>query len=431
MSPPPVPAAGPRRPLLRPAPLPGTGFPPAGTGLTERRGQLERTGPQGRETGVPAAPGGRCSPPLGAAGSAGEGSPGPSEAAGLRGSPAVPGGFPAPSRVCPPSIPIPRPGPASAQSWQLLRREQGSPPPPPPPRTRTNLCRAAGSCLDPRVPATAGGDGSVAAARCPAAAQPGKHIPGQQQMPWAPPEPQGLERGLGRDPGRGGASSRPTALPQPLGTNIYLGQTAVVAMQAMAARTHQASSYLDPGQPSPPEPPSQCPQPGCHSAQPPTRWKPLRVWTEWPGCLGTRWGLQVPHQCWGWSAPPRGSPCTPLGQEEAVEGEGSQPPALPSACRGVTCGSPSRQQGLGLGSLPVRWGGCLGRGHDETRGGQPATASANTAGNRLLTVPRPLVFRCSEIRTAPALCSFWTLRAPGCVWHMLSCQCGCGAAQLP
>lgn len=129
-----VPAAGPRRPLLRPAPLPGTGFPPAGTGLTERRGQLERTGPQGRETGVPAAPGGRCSPPLGAAGSAGEGSPGPSEAAGLRGSPAVPGGFPAPSRVCPPLHP--HPASRSCQCAELAAPAAGAglAPPPPPPR---------------------------------------------------------------------------------------------------------------------------------------------------------------------------------------------------------------------------------------------------------------------------------------------------------
>lgn len=251
MCPPPV-------PLLRPASLPGTGFPPAGTGRTERRGQLERTGSQGRGTGVPAAPGGRCGPPLGAAGSAGEGPPGPSEAAGLRGSPR---GFPGTVPCVPPSIPIPRPGPARAQSWQLLLREQGSPPP----RTRTNLCRAAGSCLDARVPAPAGGDGSVSAARCPAAAQPGKHIPGQQQTPWAPPEPPGLglERGLGRDPGCGDASSRPTALPQPLGTNIFtLGRQPWRPCRPWQLGDTKRSPTWTPARPAPWSPPASAPSQG-------------------------------------------------------------------------------------------------------------------------------------------------------------------------
>ncbi|XP_009470062.1 PREDICTED: basic proline-rich protein-like [Nipponia nippon] len=108
----------------------------AGGGSGRERAQPSRDLPS------PGRPLPRGSAPPGPAPSTGtEPPPAPSEAAEPRGSRS-----PGISWHCVPPGPVPLSGPAAGAGLA-------------PARTRTNLCRAAGSCLDPLGPAAAGGDG--------------------------------------------------------------------------------------------------------------------------------------------------------------------------------------------------------------------------------------------------------------------------------
>lgn len=206
----------PRHQLLRPAPLPGTGW-------VRRRGRGGRSG--GVSWAAPAPEGeGRKRPRLRGV------------CIGVRRGGSRVSGLPCDPRGFPGTVPRGR-VPCSASRGSI------------PPGTRTNPGRAAGSRLDPPAPAAGGGDGSVSAPRCPAAAQPGKHSPARQRPPGAPRAGAGAWPGQSPRPRRSQPAPPRPAAPAPsrwVRTGLPRGAAAVTP------RGRRASARPVPPSPAPP-----------------------------------------------------------------------------------------------------------------------------------------------------------------------------------